>query len=77
VVINGIHYDEAPSSSLTSSQTKTTSGVVVTSTTVVTGFYTATSTPSPTRSAGIVSLQVDTRRFWIALASAIAALCGL
>lgn len=61
-IINGILYDDASQmSSVTASMTprKATTGVVVTSTTVVTGFYTATSTPTATRSSANPSFGFD------------------
>ncbi|PVH89877.1 alpha/beta-hydrolase [Cadophora sp. DSE1049] len=68
VIINGILYDEAKdwssaaSSSTSSSQSQTTGRVTVTTTTqILTGFFTATATPSPTKSFGVLSLQLNAK----------------
>ena len=77
VVVNGIHYDSAPpiaSSSSSPTPRKDTSGVVVTSTTVVTGFYTATATPSPTKSGGVASVNTDLWILWMILGLVVAAI---
>jgi carboxypeptidase C (cathepsin A) len=72
MVINGIHYDSAPAqSSPAESQTPrkvTSGGVVVTSTTVVTGFYTATATPTPTGSDAGRSIHTTFWTLWCVLA---------
>ncbi|KAH9216392.1 Alpha/Beta hydrolase protein [Leptodontidium sp. 2 PMI_412] len=68
VIINGILYDEtsdwssAASSSLSSTSSPTTGSVTVTTTTqILTGFFTATATPSPTKSFGIMSSQLNAK----------------
>jgi len=66
VIINGILYDDAKdwssatSSATSSSQSQTTGRVTVTTTTqILTGFFTATATPSPTKSFGIMSSELN------------------
>lgn len=66
VIINGIHYDassdRSSSATSTTSPSRTAGGTVVTTTTtqVLTGFYTATATPSTTpKSLGASSMSVN------------------
>ncbi|KAK0124304.1 hypothetical protein ONS95_009275 [Cadophora gregata] len=68
VIINGILYDEAKdwssatSSSTSSAQSQSTGRVSVTTTTqILTGFFTATATPSPTKSFGVTSSPLNAK----------------
>lgn len=70
VVVNGIHYDsysQRSSITISTSSTRSSGGPIVTSTTVVTGFYTATATPSTTRSAASSTRSADRFILWAAL----------